>query len=99
MKYIVASTAITDDIYFPDGKVIENVGGGAGWYAYSGMSLWTDKALLVSGVGSDFESIHGAWFSSNKADTSGLIVKTDYSPRTKIQYHPKDKLQFYFFYF
>jgi sugar/nucleoside kinase (ribokinase family) len=88
MKYIVASTAITDDIYFPDGKVIENVGGGAGWYAYSGISLWTDKVLLVSGVGSDFGSLHGAWFVRNKADTSGLIVKTDHSPRTKIQYHP-----------
>ncbi len=86
MKYLVLSTAVTDDIYFPDGTTITGVGGGAGWYAYAGMRLWTDDALLVSGVGDDFSKIHGSWFDTNNACTGGLLVKDNHSPLTKVMY-------------
>ena len=54
MKYIVASTAVTDEIHFADGKRVETVAGGAGVYALCGIKLWSDDVMLVTGVGADF---------------------------------------------
>lgn len=38
MKYIIASTAVTDEIHFVDGKRTEIVAGGAGVYALCGVN-------------------------------------------------------------
>ncbi len=86
MKYIVLSTAVTDDIYFPDGSSMLGVGGGAGWYACAGMKIWSDEVILVSGVGKNFLSMHGSWFSANKISTAGLMIRDDRSPKTKVVY-------------
>ena len=50
MKYIIASTAVTDEIHFVDGKRTEIVAGGAGVYALCGVKLWSDDVMLVTGV-------------------------------------------------
>lgn len=86
MDYIVASTAVTDEIRFPDGKRAEKVAGGAGIYALCGMKLWSDSVLLATGVGADYESIYGDWYGKNQISMDGLIIKDHKTPHTVIQY-------------
>ncbi len=85
MKYVIASTAVTDEIRFADGKTVK-IAGGAGIYALSGMKLWSDEVLLVTGVGQDFKDIYGEWYSKNHISMKGLIVKDEKTPHTIVQY-------------
>ena len=78
MKYVIASTAVTDEIRFADGKTVK-IAGGAGIYALSGMKLWSDEVLLVTGVGRDFKDIYGEWYSKNNISMEGLIVNDENS--------------------
>lgn len=87
MKYVIASTAVTDEIRFADGKTVK-IAGGAGIYALSGMKLWSDEVLLVTGVGRDFKDIYGEWYSKNNISMEGLIVKDEKTPHTVVQYFP-----------
>ena len=73
MKYIIASTAVTDEIHFVDGKRTEIVAGGAGVYALCGVKLWSDDVMLVTGVGTDFSGIYGEWYKNNNISMDGLI--------------------------
>ena len=57
-KFLVVSTAVTDDILFPDGTIKKGVAGGAGIYALAGMKIWTDDVMIVTGVGKDYFSLH-----------------------------------------
>lgn len=86
MKYIIASTAVTDEIHFADGKRVEKVAGGAGIYALCGVKLWCDDALLVTGVGADFDSLYGEWYRKNGLSMKGLLTKDEKTPHTIIQY-------------
>lgn len=86
MKYIVASTAVTDEIHFADGKRVETVAGGAGVYALCGIKLWSDDVMLVTGVGADFPSIYGGWYKNNNISMDGFIEKDAKTPHTVIQY-------------
>lgn len=86
MKYIVASTAVTDEIHFADGKRVETVAGGAGVYALCGIKLWSDDVMLVTGVGADFPSIYGEWYKNNNISMDGFIEKDAKTPHTVIQY-------------
>lgn len=86
MKYIIASTAVTDEIHFVDGKRTEIVAGGAGVYALCGVKLWSDDVMLVTGVGTDFSGIYGEWYKNNNISMDGLIEKDDKTPHTVIQY-------------
>ena len=75
MKYIIASTAVTDEIHFVDGKRTEIVAGGAGVYALCGVKLWSDDVMLVTGVGTDFSGIYGEWYKNNNISMDGLMIK------------------------
>lgn len=86
MKYLVVSTAVTDDIVFPDGRRKEGLSGGAGIYALSGIKVWTDEVMIVTGVGRDYLPLHGEWFARNRLATAGLTVKGEHTPRTTVQY-------------
>lgn len=86
MKYVIASTAVTDEIRFADGKTVEKVAGGAGIYALCGVKLWCDDVMLVTGVGRDFEQIYGNWYRENGLSMEGLLVKDEKTPHTIIQY-------------
>ncbi len=86
MKYIIASTAVTDEIRFADGKTVERVAGGAGIYALCGMRLWTEEVLLVTGVGADYRDIYGRWYEDNGISLEGLIVKDQRTPHNIITY-------------
>ena len=86
MKYIIASTAVTDEIYSADGIRIGKVAGGAGIYALCGIKLWCDDVLLVTGVGSDYQSIYGSWYEANGISRDGLIVRGNKTPHTIVRY-------------
>lgn len=88
MEYIVVSTAVTDDLYLSDQTHKGYFLGGAGSYALCGLRLWTDQALLVTGVGEDFEQMYGAWFRKNKIPMQGLMVKDPYSSISTVRYQP-----------
>lgn len=81
MDYLVVSTAVTDDLYLADGTHRGTFLGGAGTYALCGVRLWTDRAVLATGVGEDFARLHGGWFEKNGCSTAGLTVK---DPRTAV---------------
>lgn len=85
MKYTVVSAVVTDEIHFPDGTV-KRVSGGAGIYALAGMKLWSDDVQVVTGVGKDYDALHGAWYRRNQISMEGLKVKDDKSAYTHIQY-------------
>ncbi|MGL6198768.1 MAG: carbohydrate kinase family protein [Lachnospiraceae bacterium] len=86
MQYVIASTAVTDEIRFADGKTVEKVAGGAGIYALCGIKLWYDDVLLATGVGNDFDRLYGGWFRQNGLQTAGLQVKAGQTPHNIIQY-------------
>lgn len=86
MRYIIASTAVTDEIRFADGRNVEKVAGGAGIYALCGVKLWCDDVMLATGVGADFDSIYGDWYRKNNLSMEGLIIKDEKTPHTVIQY-------------
>ena len=86
MNYVIASTAVTDEIRFADGKRVEKVAGGAGSYALCGVKLWSDDVLLATGVGADFDRIYGEWYRRNGLSMKGLIIKDEKTPHTVIQY-------------
>lgn len=88
MNYIVASTAVTDEIHFADKKTVKQVAGGAGIYALAGMKLWTDETLLATGVGADFDSLYGEWFRQNRLSVKGLLIRDEKTPHNIIQYFP-----------
>lgn len=86
MKYIVASTMVSDIIHLP-GQQPHTAGGGAGLYAYCGMRLWSSEVLQVTGVGADLYQEFGSWISENQVDTSGFYVRTEHNPKNIIQYY------------
>ena len=86
MKYIIASTAVTDEIHFADGKRVEKVAGGAGIYALCGVKLWCDDVMIATGVGADFQGIYGKWYEENHISMQGLIIKDEKTPHTVINY-------------
>lgn len=86
MKYVIASTAVTDEIHFADGKRVEIVAGGAGIYALCGVKLWCDEVMLATGVGADFQEIYGEWYEKNHISMEGLIIKDEKTPHTVINY-------------
>ena len=86
MDYIIASTSVTDEIRFADGRTAERVAGGAGIYALCGIRLWDDSVMPVTGVGEDYDSLYGEWYRKNAISMDGLIVKDEKTPHTVIQY-------------
>ena len=86
--YIVVSTAVTDDLHLADGTHIGVRLGGAGIYAFSGVRLWTDSVLQVTGVGEDFADTYGPWFSRNRCSMEGLLIRDPHTAVSNVQYLP-----------
>ena len=84
--YVIVSTAVTDRIQWPDRDGVKEVLGGAGIYALCGIHLWTDQAVLVTGIGEDFSKAHWNWFVQNKCATDGLRIKDAHTAISDIQY-------------
>lgn len=86
MDYVIASVAVTDEIHFPDRMVVNQLAGGAGIYALSGIKIWNDSVLIVTGVGKDYEKCFGSWYKKNGISMEGLMAKEDKTPHTVIRY-------------
>lgn len=87
MKYVVVSAVVTDEIHFPD-KTMKKAPGGAGIYALCGIKLWSDDVWVVTGIGEDYESLHGDWYKANRLSMEGLRIKDARSPYTIVEYFP-----------
>lgn len=85
-RYLIASGVGTDAVHFPDGRQMDNVPGGAGFHALTGLFVWSDSVLILSGVGPEYLTRHGAWYADNHCSTEGLIVRGDVTPRSHITY-------------
>ena len=87
-RFIAVSTAVTDDLHLADGTHIGVRLGGAGIYAFSGIRLWTESVLQVTGVGEDFSPTYGGWFARNRCSMEGLLVKDPHTAVSNVQYLP-----------
>lgn len=85
-QYLIAASAGTDTVSFPDGRRMENIPGGAGFYALVGLYLWSDSVLMLGGVGPEYLARHGAWYANNGCSTEGLIVRGQITPTSQITY-------------
>lgn len=86
MKYVVASNAAFDRIYFTDGRVSDYKAGGAGIHALTGIQLWTDDVQLVCGAGADYREQFGQWIDHNRIDTQAFYVRDLHNPMNTIYY-------------
>ena len=91
MRYAVISAAVTDEIRFTDGTT-QIVPGGAGIYALCGIKLWSDDVEIVTGIGEDYDELHGKWYRNNDISMKGLSIKDAKSPYTVIQYFEDGKI-------
>ena len=87
MKYVVVSAVVTDEIHFPDGSV-KLAPGGAGFYALCGIRLWSDSVIAVTGIGEDYEKLHGEWYRRNHISMEGFRIKDARFPHTVVEYFP-----------
>ena len=88
MDYVIATTASTDEIHLPNGTVIKNQPGSAGFYALAGIRLFTDQVLIVGGVGPEYLARHEKWYRENQVSLQGLTVRSEVTPLTVITYFP-----------
>ncbi len=88
MKYIANGAVITNRIIFGDGRVIENLMGGGGFYAFTALRLCTRDSMLVSGVGRDFDEFYGEWYDRNECCRDGLLVKVEKTNYNELKYFP-----------
>lgn len=86
MDFIIASTIVTDEVHFADGKTVKTAAGGAGIYALCGIRLWSDSVMPVAGVGRDYKSLYGAWHEANGISMEGLSVRDEKTPHNLIRY-------------
>ncbi|NMD39027.1 MAG: hypothetical protein GYA87_10165 [Christensenellaceae bacterium] len=90
MDYIIVSTAVIDRITDPRGNYLGEKLGGAGIYAYTGAKIWSDDAILVTGIGRDFNTKFEYWIRKNNVDVSGLIIKDEKTAISNINYLSAD---------
>ncbi len=91
MKYIADGSVITNRLIFTDGRVIEDIMGGSGMYAFAALRQCTPDSMLLSGVGEDFEKYYGEWFNRNNCTRDGLYVRSDKTIYNELVYDPEGK--------
>lgn len=84
--YVVVSTAVIDRVRLSNGKLASEVLGGAGVYALSGLRLWSDSTVLVTGIGEDFPPSCRRWFNESGCSMAGLMVKDPHTAISELQY-------------
>lgn len=67
MEYIVAGYNMLTDIFYADGRKLENTPGGS-FYSASGVKYWRDSLSYIGTAGPDFERWYGEWFRRNAID-------------------------------
>ena len=87
---VAFSHIIIDDLREADGRERLGLLGGAGTYAVAGMRLVSDRVGIRSGVGADFASSHGRWYTRNEIDGAGLEIRGAQTPRSWVVYQRED---------
>ncbi len=98
MNYIADGAVITNRLLFTDQREIDDIMGGSGLYAYSGLRMCTPDSMLVSGVGRDFDQFYGEWFGRNGCVRDGLLMKVDKTTYNELIYYPDDHYDEYSIY-
>ena len=88
MSYIAVGSIIVNHVYFADGRVVKDLMGGGGLFAFCGIRQYTEDCLLLSGAGSDYPTWFGEWFRRNGIREDGMIVKGDLTSNTDLHYFP-----------
>lgn len=86
MKYIIACNGSAERIIFPDKTVSDLVPGGAGFFALTGVQLWTDDVMLCAGFGKDYDGQIGGWLNRNHIDRRGFNVRDERNPINTCEY-------------
>lgn len=89
MRYIIAASVSTDDVYQSDGTFYEHVMGGAGFYALCGVRLYTEDVVITGGVGPSYFKMHNDWYVRNRIHTEGLVVRCE-DAVTTVDYRKED---------
>ena len=79
MEYVAIGTLFVNDINFADGQKKSGIIGGGGLFAFCGMLQYTDKALLLAGVGNDLEKEFGRWLNHNNVSREGLVIYNNHA--------------------
>ena len=88
MKYVCGCGIIVNRIRYDDGRLIEDIMGGGGFFAYSGLLFSDPESLFVAGVGKDFDKYYGKWFDDNNVSRDGIKLRVDYCPYDELEYLP-----------
>jgi sugar/nucleoside kinase (ribokinase family) len=88
MDYIVEGATITNRLLFLDGRVVEGIMGGGGFYAYSAVRMCTDSCMFASSVGKDFDDFYGEWFDRNGCSREGLFPRLERTMYNDLKYFP-----------
>jgi sugar/nucleoside kinase (ribokinase family) len=86
LRYIIACNGSAERIIFPDKTVSKLVPGGAGFFALTGIQLWTDEVMLCAGFGQDYEGQIGPWLDRNHIDRGGFNVRDERNPINTCEY-------------
>ncbi|AEQ50862.1 carbohydrate kinase family protein [Pelagibacterium halotolerans] len=83
---LIVSAVLMDNLIFADGTERPNVPGGAGLYALAGAALFSERAMLVAGTGTDFPHTFAPWMERNGLATEGLRFDDAHAPRNVLRY-------------
>ena len=86
MDYLIVSTAVVDQISYPNKKDNILSIGGAGFYAYSGARIWNKSVNLVCGKGNDFEKVIKPYFTKDNISDECMFKLDLPTPTTKVEY-------------
>jgi len=86
MKYIVEGYAITNRLRYLDGRTINDIMGGGGFYAFTAVKMCTDDCLFVASVGKDIDEFYGKWFADNKASKDGFYYQLEKTIYNELKY-------------
>lgn len=93
MKYYIGSTSVIDNLYFPNGEIVDGMAGGAGIYALAGAKLWSDEVHLVCSVGNDYQEKFNDWYKRNNLQMDFLHFIENKTPITEVYYQPNGERQ------
>lgn len=86
MEYLIVSTAVVDQISYPNTKEKILSIGGAGFYAYSGARIWSKSVNLVCGKGKDFDTVIKPYFIKDMISDQCMFNLDLPTPTTKVEY-------------
>lgn len=87
-EYLAMGQIACDRILKENGEVTAARPGGAGFFGYTGVKLYTDSSALVTTTGENYIDHFGDWMQRNGASTEHIAVEADLCTCTTMQYRP-----------